>query len=334
MLGKTLTDVLAVQPPALTIESAGDFKRRHCVVIRAGFLALGLFLCVSAWAGECTREEAIDADVALKRVDSWQSVSSAFGRFSKCDDGQIAEQFSARISRLLADHWEQVPELVALSRTTPGLENFVVRHLDETIDVSDVRKIEKLAWNYCPKGAEELCKRLKTQVIQPDPVYRETEVRQSRPRLNGEVFDPQESDPALRKKFALADRKAERVVGNVQRESNFILHFWDAKKRILRDQFGIQWKTPAELNPRIKYDGYGPKITAAEEHALRALVAPRLSTGSEEVRGIDRSFEGLAEVWTSDSQTREIGLYTFEGHDDQWTFREGGKSEPKHSIAK
>ncbi len=301
-------------------------------MIRGGFLTLCLLLCVRAWAAECTREDVNDAEVALKRMDSWQSVASAFGRISKCDDGHIAEEFSARISRLLADHWEQVPELVTLSRTTPGLENFVIRHLDETMDVSDVRKIEKLAWNYCPKEAEELCKRIKTQVIQQDPVYRETEVRLSRPRLNGEVFDPQESDPALKNEFALADRKAERVVGNVKRGSNFILHFWDAKKRILRDRFGIQWKTPAELNPRIKYDGYGPKITAAEEHALRALVAPRLSPGSEEVRGIDRSFEGLGEVWTSDSRTRQIGLYTFAGHDDQWTFVEGGKVEPKHSV--
>jgi hypothetical protein len=151
-------------------------------------------------------------------------------------------------------------------------------------------------------------------------------VRQSRPRLNGEVFDPQESDPALKDKFALVDRKAERVVGNVKRDSKFILHFWDAKKRILKDQFGIQWKTPVELNPGIKYDGYGqPKITAAEDRALRALVAPRLSSRSEEVRGVDRSFEGIAEVWTSNRQTQQIGLYTFAGHDDQWTFIEGGR---------
>jgi hypothetical protein len=266
-------------------------------------------------------------------MDSWQSIASVFRHFSKCDDGCIAEGFSDRISRLLADHWEQVPDLVALSRTTPGLESFVVRHLDETISLSDAQKIESLAWNSCPKEAEELCKRIKRKLIQPDPVYRETEVRQSRPRLNGEVFDPQESDPALKAKFALVDRKAERIVGNVPRDSKFILHFWEAKKRILKDQFGIQWKTPAELNPHITYDGYGqPKITAAEDRALRALVAPRLSSSSKEVRGVDRSFEGVAEVWTSDSQTRQIGLYTFAGHDDQWTFIEGGRWNEKRRM--
>lgn len=130
--------------------------------------------------------------------------------------------------------------------------------------------------------------------IQPDPVYRETEVRQSRPRLNGEVFDRQESDPTLKDKFAIADRKAERVVGNVERDSKFILHFWRAKKRILKDQFGIQWTTPAELNPSIKYASYGqPEITETEDRALRALTASRLSGSSEQVRGVDRNFEEL-----------------------------------------
>jgi hypothetical protein len=222
-------------------------------VIRASCcFVLSFLLAVSAWAGQCTQQDVDGADAALNHIDSWQSIASVFRHFSKCDEGYIAEAFSARISRLLADHWEQVPELVALSRTTPGLENFVVRHLDETISLSDARKIEKLAWNSCPKGAEALCGRLKKQLIQPDPVYRETEVRQSRPRLNGEVFDSQESDPALKNKFALVDRKAERAVGNVPRGSKFILHFWEAKKRILKDQFGIQWKTPSRAQSKYK----------------------------------------------------------------------------------
>ena len=159
--------------------------------------------------------------------------------------------------------------------------------------------------------------------IQPDPVYRETEVRQARPRLIGEVFDPGESEPALKGTFATADRKAERAVGNVPRNSEFILHFWKAKKRILNDQFGIQWKTPAELNPNIKYANYGqPKITDTEERSLRAMVAPRLSSRSEDVRGINRSFEGIASVWTRDRQTQQIREYRFAGHDESWTFME------------
>jgi hypothetical protein len=49
--------------------------------------------------------------------------------------------------------------------------------------------------------------------LQPDPVYRETETRRERPRLDGEIFDAPESDPKLLESFAAADRKAERTVG-------------------------------------------------------------------------------------------------------------------------
>jgi len=77
-------------------------------------------------------------------------------------------------------------------------------------------------------------------------------------------------------------------MGSVERDSEFIFHFWKAKKRILRDQFGIQWKTPAELSPGVAYANYGqPKITSAENHALRALFAPRLSSASEKIQNID-----------------------------------------------
>jgi hypothetical protein len=162
---------------------------------------------------------------------------------------------------------------------------------------------------------------LRAEDIQPDPVYRETEVRLSRPMVSGEKFDPQESDPALKEKFTIADRQAERAVGNVERDSEFIFHFWKAKKRILRDQFGIQWKTPAELSPDVAYANYGqPKITNSENHTLRALVAPRLSSASEKIQGIDRSFEGVASVWTRDLQTDQMREYQFVGHDESWKF--------------
>jgi hypothetical protein len=90
-----------------------------------------------------------------------------------------------------------------------------------------------------------------------DPIYRETEVRHARPRLSGEKFDRHETDPKLRAAFAAADAAAERRVANVKRDERFALKFWSAKKQILRRQFGIDWKSPAELNPTLAYDSYG-----------------------------------------------------------------------------
>lgn len=31
-------------------------------------------------------------------------------------------------------------------------------------------------------------------------------------------------------------------------------HFWDCKKKILKEKYGIKWKTPYEMNPDIIYD--------------------------------------------------------------------------------
>jgi hypothetical protein len=164
-------------------------------------------------------------------------------------------------------------------------------------------------------------------VIQPDPVYRETEIRQARPRLAGEEFDPQESIPSLRGAFSAADVMAERAVGNVPRDEEFIAHFWKVKKQILRKEFGISWMTPAELNPRIKYASYGqPELTELEKQSLREQIAKRLAP-AEIVHGFYREFEGVVWVTTSrvDSDTNKI--YRFTGHDETWTFLDEGVME-------
>jgi hypothetical protein len=106
-------------------------------------------------------------------MNSWAEVAAVFRRFSKCDDGYIAEGFSDRVSRLLANHWDQINDLVALNRTTPGLESFVVRHLDGTINLTDARTISRLSKNSCPKDGQSLCRKIDKRLgnvddIQPD----------------------------------------------------------------------------------------------------------------------------------------------------------------------
>jgi hypothetical protein len=154
--------------------------------------------------------------------------------------------------------------------------------------------------------------------IQPDPVYRETEIRQARPRLASEQFDPQESNPSLRWAFSFADQKAERAVGNLPRDSEFIFHFWKVKKRILRKDYGISWRTPAEINPQIKYASYGqPEVTEREKQSLREETAKLLAPG-EIVRDFSREFEGIAWVSTHNANTDTNKIYRFTGHDQTW----------------
>src|SRR5438067_2189468 len=112
--------------------------------------------------------------------------------------------------------------------------------------------------------------------IQADPVWRETAVRHARPRAAGEKFDPQESDPKLREVFAAADAAAKRRVANVKRDEKFIFHFWSAKKDVLRHKYGIDWKSPAELNPQMAYASYGqPQITQREIDEITPVIRKR-----------------------------------------------------------
>jgi hypothetical protein len=154
-----------------------------------------------------------------------------------------------------------------------------------------------------------------------DPIYRETEVRQSRPRIAGEKFDPQERNPKLRAAFAAADAAAERRVANVKRDERFALKFWAAKKQILGEKFSIDWKSPADLNPTIVYESYGqPRVTAAEIRAITPIVRRHFRDPAEKITSFDRTFEGTVEVWTTLQGAEGAHQYELRGHDRHWTF--------------
>ena len=123
------------------------------------FIAL-LCLCPPAWPDECTSADAYTAETITAYLDSWKNVAMAFKQFGKCDDGSVAEGFSEAVARLLADHWQQLPTFVQIAQSNPGLEAFVLRHLDETINLPDAKKIAKLARDSCPNDARPLCRKI------------------------------------------------------------------------------------------------------------------------------------------------------------------------------
>lgn len=153
--------------------------------------------------------------------------------------------------------------------------------------------------------------------IQPDPIFRETAVRHSRPKDPQEQFDPQEYDPDLQSVFAEADAITERLVGNVPRDENFGAIYWATKKRLLSQEYGIEWQSPAELNPEIAYGRYGQRIlTKAEESKIRTVVLSHLESESAKVPLIQRRFWGEVYAWATSGD--EIYLAELRGHRDEW----------------
>lgn len=41
---------------------------------------------------------------------------------------------------------------------------------------------------------------------------------------------------------------------NAPRHMGFCFKFWNAKRELLKNEYGIDWKSPSQMNPRVKFD--------------------------------------------------------------------------------
>jgi hypothetical protein len=51
-----------------------------------------------------------------------------------------------------------------------------------------------------------------------------------------------------------AERETKQQLAEEVRGLGFCHRFWRMKQQILKEKYGINWKTPAEMNPHIIYD--------------------------------------------------------------------------------
>lgn len=77
------------------------------------------------------------------------------------------------------------------------------------------------------------------------------------------LYDPIEDEPSLLVQISEAKAEAEKTVDRMKAEIgldkspchfSWCYTYWCETKRILRDRFGIEWFSPAEMNPRVKYE--------------------------------------------------------------------------------
>ncbi|HBI09623.1 MAG TPA: hypothetical protein DDY57_05605 [Franconibacter pulveris] len=88
---------------------------------------------------------------------TWQAVSDYFTHYRQCDDGAIAEGSSEAVIRLLADNWEALPELESVIAKNPLLKNWMLSHINTTLDTDDLFNVEELAISQCPSSGKSLC---------------------------------------------------------------------------------------------------------------------------------------------------------------------------------
>jgi len=76
---------------------------------------------------------------------------------------------------------------------------------------------------------------------------------------DGLEIDPKERDPKYRKIIEDVEREARdnliKELGPEQaRREGFCFLLWGEQKRILKEKYGIDWKSPDEMNPDVLFD--------------------------------------------------------------------------------
>jgi len=105
----------------------------------------------------CTNAELREAQKEADQLKDWDSVYRSFKRFAHCDEGGIAEAYSDSVGRLLARDWKHLDAFVRLT-SDQDFEQFVIRHVDETMSEDEAALVINNARLHCPPGAKRLCR--------------------------------------------------------------------------------------------------------------------------------------------------------------------------------
>jgi hypothetical protein len=123
-------------------------------------IAVVLTACCAAFGDESPCSDAKRALTEGDRLRSWDALHKSYRLYGKCDDGALAEGYSESVARILVDHWSTLPRLAFLARNDDKFLRFVLRHVDATLDVNDLRTIEAKGQRQCPVGLGTVCDEL------------------------------------------------------------------------------------------------------------------------------------------------------------------------------
>jgi hypothetical protein len=114
----------------------------------------------------CTEQQSQQASEAVDTLNSWDRIHHWYIKYRQCDDGGPAEGVSEAVARNLVDRWETLPRLSELAKDA-SFRHFVLKHLDETLNADDLKKISANATKRCPASLVALCRELKRQADAP-----------------------------------------------------------------------------------------------------------------------------------------------------------------------
>jgi hypothetical protein len=75
-------------------------------------------------------------------------------------------------------------------------------------------------------------------------------------KRSGLYYDPIEDDPRYAEVFKTIDDEVKELLANYpQREGRGSVYtYWETKKGLLKQKYGIDWRSPGEMNPQVIFD--------------------------------------------------------------------------------
>jgi hypothetical protein len=112
---------------------------------------------------ECSDTEAQRVESEAVMLRSWDDLYGSYKRYTHCDDGAIAEGYSEAVARIIVDHWNTLSRLADITRKDTDFRRFVLKHIDETLNLEDVKNIRANAEKRCPSALRDLCRDIRKQ---------------------------------------------------------------------------------------------------------------------------------------------------------------------------
>ena len=109
----------------------------------------------------CSYADSEKAFYEAGRLQAWDKLYHSYLHYSGCDDGSIAEGYSDSVVRILAHHWNTLPQAFPLFASNAGFYKFVLKHIDATTVDDDLKMISANAIRSCPTGGSEYCAQIR-----------------------------------------------------------------------------------------------------------------------------------------------------------------------------
>lgn len=74
------------------------------------------------------------------------------------------------------------------------------------------------------------------------------------PQIGHLKCDPVEYTWRWEEIYPEVDRRLQERFASAPRHMGFCFRYWNAKRDLLKDEYGIDWKSPSQMNPRVMFD--------------------------------------------------------------------------------